>query len=168
MEERKPGGGGSGRGALTIGAYQPRLQVCFAAVKRTALTVLLWALLSLTLSYYNSWLLQDVAATESSAAHPGFVFPLFYTMVQMIFQVVAIGSLFLFVPETVGDWASVREAFSSHWQLVLLLGAVCCVRGGGENWALTETSLSFNESIKSLVPLIVMLLACVFEGRRYT
>ena len=150
-----------------LGVYEPRLRVCVAEVQRTALTVALWALLSLSLSYYNSWLLQDVKATESNASHPGFVFPLFYTMVQMIFQVVAIGSLFLFVPETVGDWLSVRDAFREHWRLVVLLGGVCSVRVGGENWALTETSLSFNESIKSLVPLVVMLLACIFEGRRY-
>ena len=142
--------------------YEPRLRVCIAEVLRTALTVALWALLSLSLSYYNSWLLQDVKATESNASHPGFVFPLFYTMVQMIFQVVAIGSLFLFVPETVGDWLSVRDAFREHWRLVVLLGGVCSVRVGGEN---SETSLSFSESIKSLMPLIVMLLA--FEGRRY-
>ena len=138
--------------------YEPRLRVCIAEVLRTALTVALWVLLSLSLSYYNSW--QDVKATESDASHPGFVFPLFHTMVQIIFQVVAIGSLFLFVP--VGDWLSVHDGFCTHWRLVVLLGGVCSVRVGGEN---SETSLSFSESIKSLMPLIVMLLA--FEGRRY-
>ena len=43
--------------------YEPRLRVCIAEVLRTALTVALWVLLSLSLSYYNSW--QDVKASSA-------------------------------------------------------------------------------------------------------
>ena len=50
-------------------------------------------------SYYNSWLLQDTEAT-SGHNHPGFVFPMFYTMSQMLVQLVALCSLFVLLPDT--------------------------------------------------------------------
>ena len=61
--------------------------------------------------------LQQLAAAGRQAGEqclaPWLCLPSLYTMVQMIFQVVAIGSLFLFVPETVGDWLSRTRSVST-------------------------------------------------------
>ena len=134
--------------------------------QRTALTVVIWATLSLSLSYYNSWLLQDAKATKSPDSHPGFSFPMFYTGLQMIAQTAMMSGVFCYVDPEKLPRPSLPQ-FRAHWKLLVLLAAIRFMQIGGENWALTESSLTFNESVKSLVPFVVMLLAVTFEGRRY-
>ena len=139
-------------------------QIFFSELRRTAPTVIVWATLALALSYYNSWLLQDPTETGGQG-HPEFTFPILYTLCQTITQVIAIGCVFMFASDTLVSPSC--SHFVEHWPLLLIFAAVRLVQIGGEAWALTETSLSFNESVKSLVPVFVMILSCLFEGRRF-
>ena len=64
-------------------------------LRRTLVVVLVCLAFSFSISYYNSWLLQD------SAHHPGFIFPMLYTLTQMVFQALAISCVFLLLPKRV-------------------------------------------------------------------
>ena len=132
-------------------------RLAWAEVVRTAPVVLGWAVLSVSLSYYNSWLLNR--------RNYRFPFPFFYTMWHGIFQLVAMNALFVLQP---GLQRPTLRQFRAHWRPVLALAVAAAVSIGGENAALTMVTLTVHESIKSAVPVLTMVLAFLFEGRNYT
>ena len=129
----------------------------WAEVTRTAPVVIGWACLSVSLSYYNSWLLNR--------RNNRFPFPFFYTMWHGLFQLGAMNALFILQPQM--QRPSIRQ-FRAFWRPVLVLAVATAVSIGGENAALTMVTLTVHESIKSAVPVLTMVLAFLFEGRNYT
>lgn len=144
------------------------LDAAGAEVQRIWLIVLLWIVLSLSLSYYNSWLLRGTQPGElHRIRQPGFAFPFFYTLHQTVFQSVVLQIMFCFVDE-----ATVRPswvAFKKHWPLLIVLTAGRVMQEGVENLALTYfgSPAMMQGSFMLCVPLFTMLLACVIEGRRF-
>jgi hypothetical protein len=144
------------------------LDAAGAEVQRIWLIVLLWIVLSLSLSYYNSWLLRGTQPGElHRIRQPGFAFPFFYTLHQTVFQSVVLQIMFCFVDE-----ASVRPswvAFKKHWPLLIVLTAGRVMQEGVENLALTYfgSPAMMQGRFMLCVPFFTMLLACVFEGRRF-
>lgn len=144
------------------------LDAAGAEVQRIWLIVLLWIVLSLSLSYYNSWLLRGTQPGElHRIRQPGFAFPFFYTLHQTVFQSVVLQIMFCFVDE-----ATVRPswvAFKKHWPLLIVLTAGRVMQEGVENLALTYfgSPAMMQGCFMLCVPLFTMLLACVFEGRRF-
>jgi drug/metabolite transporter (DMT)-like permease len=144
------------------------LDAAGAEVQRIWLIVLLWIVLSLSLSYYNSWLLRGTQPGElHRIRQPGFAFPFFYTLHQTVIQSVVLQIMFCFVDE-----ATVRPswvAFKKHWPLLIVLTAGRVMQEGVENLALTYfgSPAMMQGSFMLCVPLFTMLLACVFEGRRF-
>lgn len=142
------------------------LDAAGAEVQRIWLIVLLWIVLSLSLSYYNSWLLRGTQPGElHRIRQPGFAFPFFYTLHQTVLQSVVLQIMFCFVDE-----ATVRPswvAFKKHWPLLIVLTAGRVMQEGVENLALTYfgSPAMMQGSFMLCVPLFTMLLACVFEGR---
>jgi len=144
------------------------LDAAGAEVQRIWLIVLLWIVLSLSLSYYNSWLLRGTQPGElHRIRQPGFAFPFFYTLHQTVFQSVVLQIMFCFVDE-----ATVRPswvAFKKHWPLLIVLTAGRVMQEGVENLALTYfgSPAMMQGSFMLCAPLFTMLLACVIEGRRF-
>lgn len=126
-------------------------------LRRTVPTVLAWATLSFSLTYYNSWIL--------SSDNNRFPFPMFYTMWHMIVQV--IGTSVIFVVRPTWQRPSLDQ-FQQQWRLVVALTLVAFISIGGENQALTVVSLTVHESIKSATPLLTMIFAFFLESRHYT
>ena len=125
-------------------------------VFRVSPVILTWATFSCGLSYYNSWML-------SRRAHR-FPFPMFYTGLHMITQVIAMQIILIFRPDLEGpSWGH----FKKQWKLIVAMCffALCAI--GGENASLTMVSLTVHESAKSAVPLFTMILSALFEGRFY-
>ena len=144
------------------------MEAAGAEVQRTWLIVLIWIVLSFSISYYNTWLLRGTQPGElDRKRQPGFAFPFFYTLHQTVFQSVVLQIMFCFVDE-----ATVRPswvAFKKHWPLLIVLTAGRVMQEGVENLALAYVgSLPMMQgSFILFVPLFTMLLACVFEGRRF-
>ena len=144
------------------------MEAAGAEVQRTWLIVLIWIVLSFSISYYNTWLLRGTQPGElDRKRQPGFAFPFFYTLHQTVFQSVMLQIMFCFVDE-----ATVRPswvAFKKHWPLLIVLTAGRVMQEGVENLALAYVgSLPMMQgSFILFVPLFTMLLACFFEGRRF-
>jgi len=134
------------------------LQRLQQTILRAGVISTLWAIFSVALSYYNSWLLNK----DGQARFPD---AFFYTMWHMIAQFFGTSILFCCRPK----WpAPSRSQFVAHWRLLLGFTMIALIQIGSENWALTCVTLTVHESIKSAVPVLTMVLAFFLEARRYT
>ena len=133
------------------------LEKSFYEMRRTGPYVLAWAVLSVSLSMYNSEILNT--------RHNRFPYPFFYTLWHMVVQTTAMSVVFCIFP----SWQRpTLKQFRVQWRLLIAMALACAVSVGGENYALTMVTLTVHESMKSAVPVLTMCFAFIFESRYYS
>ena len=125
------------------------------------LIILAWLCLNLGLNFYNKW-----AFTEPGNGAPGagFVFPIFYTLWNMVASFIGCNLLMALVPST--RTLSKKQFMDNKWGL-LVLSTVYVINILSQNASLVHIGLSVNQILKCCVPLPTMLCAFFVQGTRY-
>ena len=146
---------------------------------RAALIVTLWVVLNTALNLFNKWALTplQVELSWSSSlirmsvagrwAGAGFGFPLFYSMCHMIASFLGASLIFLVWPST--NTLQLKHLTSGRTCLQLsLLSLLFAANVAANNASLMTLGLAVNQLIKSVTPLLVMILMFALEGRTYS
>lgn len=115
-----------------------------------------WLSSSTGLSLYNSWVLNRKADR--------FPYPFFYTMWHMVAEVAAYTLLFVCKPSL--RRPSMAQA-RAQWKMLLVVAVVALTDIGATNSALVVVSITLQETLKGLTPIITLCFAWLCEGRRY-
>lgn len=133
---------------------------------KTALTVVLWFILNITISNVTKWtyVYGKICVKEFyGCAH--FKFPFMVTVVHMIFSWVCCYIYLNWVRQSLKQGPQLD--FSR--QLTKIAPLAACVAGsfGASNVALKYIYPSFNQMLGSMTPLITVFIAAVFQGKQY-
>lgn len=131
-----------------------------ASLVRT-LVIVTWLTLNLAVNFYNKW-----AFTPDDDLHhgPGFSFPIFYTMWNMVASFAGANLLMLGVPSS--RTISWKQFWRHKWAL-LLLSCVSVLNITLQNASLVQIGLSVNQMIKCCVPLPAMVFSALLEHNSY-
>lgn len=146
---------------------------------KATLIATLWVVLNAALNLFNKWALTplQVELSWSSSlirmpvagrwAGAGFGFPLFYSMCHMIASFLGASLIFLVRPST--NTLQLKHLSSCRTCAQIgLLSLVFAANVAANNASLMTLGLAVNQLIKSVAPLLVMLLTFALEGRTYS
>lgn len=133
---------------------------------KTALTVVLWFILNIAISNVTKWTyVYGKICVKEYYGCEHFKFPFMVTVVHMVFSW---AMCYIYLTWIKGSLKQGPHLSFSH-QLKKIAPLAACVAGsfGAGNLALKYIFPSFNQMLGSMTPLITVLIATVFEGKRY-
>jgi drug/metabolite transporter (DMT)-like permease len=121
-----------------------------------------WLVLNLGLNFYNKWAFTP--AEDPSPENPGFSFPIFYTLWNMVASFFGACLVMSLVAET--RTLSRKQAWENKWSL-FILHILFVMNILTQNAALVHIGLSINQILKCCVPLPTMLCAYFIQNTKY-
>lgn len=133
---------------------------------KTALTVVLWFILNITISNVTKWTyVYGKVCVKEYYGCEHFKFPFMVTVIHMLFSWVCCFIYLRFFRQSL----SKGPQLDFRSQLMKIAPLAACVAGsfGASNVALKYIFPSFNQMLGSMTPLITVLIACAFQGKQY-
>ena len=125
----------------------------------------LFAGMNISLNLFNTWALKKV--DSPSWAHPGFDFPIFYTMFhQLVSSVAAFGLCACVIKPTLG-----LPSFQQYWEYkyaIVAISVCSALNAGLNNVSLSLVSLFINQTIKAMQPLPTTFFSWCVAGKQYS